>query len=339
MKKVELNRNEQLYGPSPSCLETIRNFNPDHVNRYADGYSASILRTRLSSEFNFSENQIILGNGAEDILRVVFNQLKDNETILISNPSYTYYQKYLDSRGITVNTFSFEITEKEYVFNTANILNSYNQYKPKVLLITSPNNPTGSNISSDQLKEVLEKISTDCILVLDEAYFGFDSEYNQDAVMSLLNKYPNLMIIRSFSKLYGLAGLRIGFGLCGSVAYDFLNWQHQYLGFSRLLEEVAIVALDSKEYYDDISSKIVSDRKFFIAEVSKSKHFKPYESKSNFVLVGFDAKYQTSIEKILKEDQSPIAKLAGEGLMRVTIGTTDQVKQFADRLKSINYEY
>ena len=339
MKREELNRNEQLYGPSPSCLEVIWKFNPEHISRYVDGYATSILRSRLGKDFSFPENQIILGNGAEDILRTVFNQLKENETVLIPNPTYTYYQKYLENRKIIVNTFGFDVTENEYVFSVTNILDSYNQYQPKVLLIASPNNPTGSTISPKQLLGILEKISTDCILVLDEAYFGFDLEYRQDAVITLLNKYPNLMIVRSFSKLYGLAGLRIGFGICGSKAYEFLNWQHQYLGFNRLLEEVAVVALDSREYYADISNKIIKDRELFIAEVSKSKHFKPFVSKANFVLVGFNAKYQTLVEKMLNEDQTPIAKLVGEGLMRVTVGTSEKVKQFADTLKHTNYEY
>jgi len=335
MKKTELNRNEQLYGPSPKCSEVIEAFNPEHLNRYIDGYYVSELRTKLGLEFDFPADQIILDCGAEGILTTIFNCIRKGDSLLTATPTFTFYQKYLSIRDIPLHAFDFKIHNSEYQYNVDNILHSYDQHKSNIVLISSPNNPTGNSISPDQLETILKHMSSNALLILDEAYYGFDSEYDQKGFLSLLSQYPNVMIIRSFSKLYGLAGLRIGFALCGTTVLKRLNWQHQYLGFSRILEEVAIAALDSKVYYKEVSDKIIRDRELFITEISKSKDFTPYASKANFVLVGFDKNNQSAVSAILSAEDSPIAKIVDDDLMRVTIGMTEQVRAFSDKLKNI----
>ncbi|MCF7865326.1 MAG: aminotransferase class I/II-fold pyridoxal phosphate-dependent enzyme [Candidatus Pacebacteria bacterium] len=334
-----MNRNEQLYGPSLECLEVLQNFELEHVNQYADGYFNSLLRKRLSDKFNFPENQIILGNGGEDLLKILFEKLSEDDSVLIPNPSYTFYKKYLDTRGNSVHSFDFQIVNGEYSYATDLILSEYKKYSPKLILLASPNNPTGNTLTVAELEEILKNIESKTIVVLDEAYWGFDNEYNQVGFVSLVSKYPNLMLLRSFSKLYGLAGLRIGFGICGILVLEYLNWQHQYLGFSRILEEVAVAALNSEDYYKNIAETISKDRDMLISELSGSKYFTPYRSKSNFVLVSFDAKYQKQVEETLSDEDAVIAKIIDSGMMRVTIGTTEHVQKFINLLKTANYEY
>src|SRR5581483_5272680 len=163
---------------------------------------------------------------------------------------------------------------KDFNFDIDNCLSKIEESKPKVVLITSPNNPTGNSINLADFRKILDKTDKTTLVILDEAYFGFDENYNQQDFIALLEKYDNLMILRSFSKLYALAGLRIGFALCGKKVKDILRYQNFYLGGSRLLEEIAIAALESDDYYKGLSSEVISDRQKFISEIGKLKNFK-----------------------------------------------------------------
>lgn len=335
--KLVLNRNEVIQGPSPKCLDVLKNFPPEKVAFYFNGYFGSVLIPKLSKIFTFPEQQIIIGYGLEDIFRVIFDSLKpETDVVLTHELHYTYYDKYLNFKNVKLENFSLAENQNEFTFNIDDCLEKIQKVKPKVVLITSPNNPTGNSINLAGFEKILNTADKTTLVVLDEAYFGFDESYNQQDFLALLEKYENLMILRSFSKLYALAGLRIGFALCGRKVKEILRYQNYYLGGSRILEEVAISALESEDYYKNLSGEIIKDRENFINEVNKLKNFKAFNSRANFVLVKVGESVKKLLEQGLENMDFSISKFVFENYMRVSIGSKHHTEKFLEVLTKID---
>lgn len=337
MNKQLLNRNEVTQGPSPKVFDILKNFPSEHLSSYFEDYFGSALIPKLSKIFQLSEEQIIIGYGLENIFRTIFDSLKSEKDIVLTQElHYTYYDKYLNFRNIGLENFRLIENQNEFVFDIDDCLGKISELKPKIVLITSPNNPTGNSINLADFEKILAKAHKTTLVVLDEAYFGFDDTYNQQDLITLLEKYENLMILRSFSKLYALAGLRIGFALCGKKVKELLRYQNSYLGGSRLLEEVAVAALESENYYKKLSTELIEDRENFISEARKLKNFQPFNSKANFVLVkvvGENAKQL--LEHELGKENVLISKFVSENFMRVSIGSKQNTETFLKVLTKI----
>lgn len=328
------NRNEVLQGPSPKCVQVLRSFSPRNLSRYFEGYFGSLLIPALSKKFLIPEQHIMLGYGLEDVLRIVFNRLKSGtDTLLTHDPHFTYYDKYLRFRGVTVESFGMIEAQHAFVYDISDCLKKIDAVRPTVVLITSPNNPTGNSISVEDLSRVLRRAKRSTLVVLDEAYFGFDERYGQQAFIGLLKKHPNFMILRSFSKQYALAGLRMGYALCGKDVKKLLQFQNYYLGGSRLLEEVAVAAMSDVQYYKKLSHEIISDRKRFIASVNTLKNFRAFDSNANFVYVKANTIVLAKLKKGLEHEEALISKFVTEACMRVTIGSKRYTDAFLKLLR------
>lgn len=338
MKQLIVNRNEVMQGPSPKVLEVLKKFKAEHINLYLEDYYHSILIPKISEIFGIPENQIIISYGEEDFFRTIFDELNpEKDSVLTHSFHYSYYKKYLDFKGIVLNTFEMKEENGNFVFDIEDCIRQHRKTKSKILLLTSPNNPTGNSISVEELEKLLKNTSAATLVVVDEAYWGFDKQYNQRAFLSLLGKYPNLVILRSFSKLYALAGLRIGFTLCGANVKNLLKYQNRYLGLSRILEEVAIAALDSKDYYRKLSTEIIGDRESFISELRNFKNFQPFSSKANFVLVSIaNNGIAERLRNALQNEKVVLCKFVNGNLLRVSIGEKKLTGKFLKLLKEID---
>lgn len=341
-KQLLLNRNEILLGPSPKCLNVLKKFKPEHAYRYLDGYYASNLIPHLSKRFNLPQDQIITGYGSEAILQKVFDSIGKDGSVLTNDLHFGYYDAYLKQTRVKLDTFTLDNTGSSFSFNIENCIAQYKKTKPAVVLITSPNNPTGNSLSVTQLKQILTAVSLKTLVVIDEAYYGFDTNYKESQYLALLKLYPNLMYIRSFSKLYALAGLRIGFGLCGKSVVQSLQWQPPYLGPSRVLEEVAIAALADRKYYTRLAEKYMADRGHFIKAVNSLKHFKAYNSQATFVTIEADSVIIPALQKLLASTSVQISKFITPTLMRVSLDPTQYTQRFLRLLnkadKATKYE-
>ncbi|OGY85377.1 MAG: hypothetical protein A2233_04940 [Candidatus Kerfeldbacteria bacterium RIFOXYA2_FULL_38_24] len=335
MKKIILNKNENHYGPSPQCIKILHNFDPRHMFFY-NSQKQSDLFTALFRYYSIAEDKIILGYGLEDILRTLFDRLlPKKDCVVTSDFHFSYYTDYLQKIHIT--TYTFRCVEKKHIFSfdVEDCITQCKKNNPKLLLITSPNNPTGHVITVKELIQILNAINKNTIVVLDEAYYGFDQHYDEQAFLSLLNTYANVMILRTFSKYYALAGLRIGFALCGTNVIQNIGYQQRYLGFSRILEEVAVAALHSPEYYQKNAKKIIKTREEFIQQINMLNHFTAFESKANFVCIKIHTPAMKKIKKEQKQ-QVQIGKLIMKQYMRVTMTTPEMVHDFYIFLKNID---
>lgn len=327
-----------MQGPSPKALEALRTFKPEHANFYLEDYYHSILIPKISEIFGVSEEQIIISYGEEDFFRTIFDELDPKkDSVLTHSFHYTYYKKYLDFKNIALNTFEMKEENESFVFDIENCIQQYQKTNPKILLLTSPNNPTGNSLSAEELEKLLKNISAETLVVVDEAYCGFDEHYEQKAFISLLEKYPNVVFLRSFSKLYALAGLRIGFALCGANVKNLLKYQSRYLGLSRILEEVAVAALESEEYYKKLSAEIIADRDKFISETRNFKNFQPFNSHANFVLVKIaNRDIAERLKNALQNEEVVVSKFVDESFLRVSVGEKELTEKFLKLLRGLD---
>ncbi len=343
MGTIYLDRNENNYGPSPKCLNVVRNATPDlffmYSTDYKNGYKSS-LSNRLANEFNVTEDRVLLGYGAEDLLKQVIQTYlnRKRKKLLVPDHSWWYYKEIANE--VKGQHVEYPIVEGKdsYEYDIDKMLEIYNSENPEVVFIASPNNPTGNSISEDELTYVLDRMG-DSIVVLDEAYWFSSS--NKIAT-ELVNKYSNLIIIRTFSKLYSLAGIRIGYALIGKKLKRLKKLSNRYLGYNRISEKIALAAMDSTEYYDDIAKKMSDDRMLYFNELNKIEGLKAYKSDANFVLV----KIPRESIPALKEYLNPlglVVKFMSEEIvnshLRISLGTQEQNKKVIDALKDFYAQY
>jgi histidinol-phosphate aminotransferase len=336
---IYLDRNENQYGPAPACFEALKADNFKNLSEYSRDFSRGVksaLSERLANDFGVPEKNILLGYGGEDILKqAVHCYIGKGEKIMIPSYSWWYYKKIADEKeGIKIE---YPIVEGEdsFYYDIEGMLKIYEKEKPKLVLISSPNNPTGNRLEIDQLKMILRKIK-DAVVIIDEAYALF---YNKDNahLKDIISEFPNVLIIRTFSKYYGLAGIRIGFVLMGDNHADFSLFSARYLGYNRLSEQIAIAALDSSDYYDEMSDKMVADTKTFIKEFNKMEGFKAYKTYANFILVKIPEEIKDDLKKYLTNRNMVVKFMAEDGLfnhLRITIGTQEQNRMLLNMIKS-----
>jgi histidinol-phosphate aminotransferase len=324
-----LDRNENQYGPSPACFKALQMTNGNTLNIYSRDFTKgikSLLSERLAHDFGIEEKQILLGYGSEDILKQsVQCYINKDDKIMIPSYSWWYYKKIAEeAEGVNIQ---YPIVEGDGTFNydIDGMIKVYEEHRPKLVLISSPNNPTGNRLEVEQLDFVLGKMK-DTVVVLDEAYSMFDETYNADPV-ALVKKYPNLIIIRTFSKYYALAGIRTGFAFLGDNHERFSLLSARYLGFNRLSEKIAIAALDSQEYYDTIRKKMAADMGMLFNEMNRLPGFRPYRSYTNFILVKIPVEIVDPLKKYLTERGIIVKFMNEDGLfnhIRITLGTHSQ---------------
>ncbi len=338
-KQILLNRNEMTVGPAPACLKVLKNFKPSHASQYLAGYYTSLLVPKLAQKFKLPENQIALSYGSEDFLRTVFNSLDpQKDSVLTHEYHYVYYEKYAAARGFKLHTFKLTDTGAKFIFDIDDCIKQYKKTKPKIILITSPNNPTGNSVAVRDLEKLLTAISKKTLVIIDGAYAGLAGK-NEDAITTkLVTTYENLIITRTFSKLYALAGLRIAYCLSGSEAQKLLGYQPYYLGFSRILEETALAALGATGYYKKLRERIIKDRTNFITALNNLKHFTAYPSDATFVLIKPDEAIREIFKRTIEKAPFNLVRPISENHFRVSLDPQKYTKEFIKLLTKIDIQ-
>ncbi|MBI3963420.1 MAG: aminotransferase class I/II-fold pyridoxal phosphate-dependent enzyme [Candidatus Kerfeldbacteria bacterium] len=334
MTQLVLNRNEVFQTPAPGVLRAIRRFRVDHVQRYLDNYGRSILVPKLSRRFRVSPDRILLTYGEEDLFRTVVSTLRPGKDALLTHDyHYSYLDQYLRPQRIALRTFRMRETDNAFQFDISDCLRKYRKTRPNVLLLASPSNPTGTSITARDLRVILDHIGQRTLVMVDEVNWGFDPAYDEPGFHSLLRQFPNLLIARSFSKRYAMAGLRIGFALCGSGVRGLLRFQDRYLGVSRILEEAAVAALDAEAYYSRVSRAVMGDRAWFVRSV-RTLGVQAFDSTANFVLLRLPTRCIPFVQRVLRREPVLIAKFVRSGLLRVTVGSPPYTRRLVALLRS-----
>jgi len=335
---VLFDRNENRYGPAPACLEVLHQADPELLFNYTRAFQQgnySDLSVRVGEIHGVEEKRIILGYGCEDILKeAVHYFLKRGRKILIPSASWWYYTAIADEvGGVTVQ---FPLVEKPntYEFDVDALIAMREEHDPGMVLIASPNNPTGNVLSREDLLRVLDAYDQTPVL-LDQAYFGLAPDAGED-YSRLTDQYPNLLILRTFSKLFALAGARIGYGIIGKGLGGFQKFCGRNLGYNRLNEKLALAALDSPDYYQDIADRMAADREAFYELFRSFPGCYIFDSAANFVLV----KFPDHVVPVLKEEldrQGLIIKFFKEpgfiGYSRISLGTDEENARLVEAIR------
>lgn len=328
-KDLYLDRNENLYGPAPACFDVLHSIGVEELSVYPRDFVRGVksrLSERLAKELGIPEPQILLSEGSEDMLKqAVHCYLGPGERILCPAQSWWYYQKVASEVGGETITYALGQRGDSYVYDVDKMLSLYEEKSPRVVLIASPNNPTGNSFRDDDLKKLTEAFR-ESIVVLDEAYWGFADSSNEH-IADLVEKYRNIVVLRTFSKYFALAGARIAYAAVGSSLSRLTRFSSRYLGYNRISEALALAALDSPQYYEDVRRQMCEDRKELTRFFSGMNGWTCYQSDANFVLVKIPPDIKVPLQKFLEARNIHI-KFFSEpefaSRVRITLGTKDQ---------------
>ena len=339
-----LDRNEFNYAPSKEVVEALRNFDINKLcfyTRIYDEGKKSILSIFLSELYNIDEKQVLLGYGGEDILKQAVHYFlteeDGNKTMLIPKFSWWYYKSIADEvNGRTLqyplyedgNTFKYDFETLKEMLKTE---------KPKILLLASPNNPTGNGLTPTELDELLSFVPATTKVLIDEAYASFVST-DTSYIKALIEKYPNIIISRTLSKFYGLPGLRMGFGFMSKELQKFSRYSNKYLGYNRISEDIAIAALKSDAHYRNIAKSMNEDRTRYENEIGTLPGFKVYNSVANFILIKYPIELKSALQKAFSEQSYKIKFMDEPDInkhLRITLGRPEQNRIVIDTIKAI----
>lgn len=343
MAVVYLDRNENLYGPSPECHHALREANLAQLSLYSRNYlrgTKSDLSERLALDEGLPERQILLSYGSEDLLKQIIHCYLDaGDTLLVPDHSWWYYGAVAaEVNGISI---AYPLIDRgdRFAYDPETVTALYDKHKPRVILIASPNNPTGNSIAP----AALEKIATHCaesVIVLDQAYHGFSAEPST-GVAELIAAHPRIVVLRTFSKYYALAGLRIGYGFAGAALERLTTFSQRYLGYNRISEIIALAALDHPSYYRETARRMQEDKLTYYQLLSTMPGLSCYRSDANFVLVRYNRALKRALEGEFQE-RGIVVKfqdLPGlEDCMRITIGTPEQNLRVRDALRAVVHD-
>ncbi|BFI29313.1 hypothetical protein AXG93_1154s1790 [Marchantia polymorpha subsp. ruderalis] len=293
---VKLDANENPYGPPPEVMEALGNM--QFPNIYPDPESRR-LRAALAKDSGLGAEHILVGCGADELIDLIMRcTLEQNDTVLDCPPTFTMYA--FDTAVNGANLVKVP-RNKDFSLDVPAILMAIEKHKPKLIFLTSPNNPDGSLIKEDELLEILKQ---DVLVVLDEAYIEFASEPSR---MTWVKEHENLIVLRTFSKRAGLAGLRVGYGAFPLGIIDYLWRAKQPYNVSVAAEVAACAALDNTAYLEDVKVKLVNERDRLYGLLLDVPFLTPYPSHSNFILCSV-----TDASKSAKQLKADLAK---EGVM------------------------
>lgn len=336
-----LDRNEFNFQPSEKVIKAIKEFDPETLcfyTRIYDEGKKSVVTVRLSEIYNVPEEQILLGYGGEEMLKNAIHYYLmegENKTILIPEFSWWYYNRVAGECGGSFQMYPLYETDDTFTYNVEEVIEYTNRIHPRMLLLASPNNPTGNSLTSEEIGRIMENIPSDTMVFVDEAYASFITT-DTDYIAPLVMKYNNLIIARTLSKFYGLPGLRVGFGFIGAGHDMFLSYCNKYLGYNRFSEAVALAALESDEHYRNVADQMEWDRQLFKKELGNIPGFKIYKSCANFILIKYPTAIKEDLKKAMAEQDYKIKFMSDKGLedcLRITLGRPEQIQVVVDTIK------
>ena len=291
------------------------------LNRYPDP-EAMELKKVLSKNLGLKPENILLGNGSDELIYYLITTF--GGPVLYPVPTFSMYgiiSQALGEKGIAVSL------DREFDIDIKKTMNAIKKEKPKLIFLSSPNNPTGNCFSSDKILKVIDVSKG--LVVVDEAYQPFSSERG---FLPLLRDYKNLVIMRTLSKI-GLAGLRVGFLIADAGIIKEVNKVRLPFNVNSWSQAIAVSALRDKKRLNAAIRTIIQERERLFVEMEKIKGTRPYPSEANFIL--FKVKNADKVYKGLLKRGVLVRNMKGvvDGCLRVTVGTENENKLFLEALK------
>src|ERR1035437_8178733 len=323
-KGILLDANENSFG---SVVEVIG----ETLNRYPDPHQLS-MRKRLGTYLGISFHKLFFGVGSDEIIDLIIRIFCEpgKDSIMILEPTYGMYKVAADINDVRSETI---LLTKNFDIDTEAIINNWNN-RINIIFLCSPNNPTANLLNKNSIKKLLQE--TKSIVVVDEAYIDFAGEEN--SCIDLINEYPNLVLLRTFSKAWGLAGIRLGYCIGDEEIINYLFKIKTPYNISSLTRKAFQEAFSNISKKNELVSSILAEKQFLIKELKEINNIeKLFPSDTNYILIKI--KDASSIQKLLAEagiiirDRSSQPGL--ENCLRITVGTHEQNKQLLDLLHNV----
>lgn len=333
-KVIKLASNENPLGPSPKALEAIKNALPG-INRYPDAHAIE-LKKILASRLSLSTEQFIITNGADELITLISETyLEAGDEIIVPSPSFSEYDFGAHLMGAKVIAVPLD---ENYQFNIGAMLSAVTD-RTKLIYICSPNNPTGTYLPKSELDEMLDTLPEHILVVLDSAYshFATKEEYT-DGLNYVRSGYP-IIVLQTFSKIYGLAGIRLGFGAAPESIIKSILQVKEPFNVNSIAQAAAAAAITDEEHVEQ-SKRVNTEGREQLYKALTEFGIRYTESMSNFVLVEFGQKAKEIYEELLSH--GVIVRYGDTWGMpeyiRISIGTYDENEILIEAIRSILYK-
>jgi len=327
---IKLASNENPLGPSPKALEAI-SAALNSINRYPDS-SGFYLKEKLSHKLGVRSDTLFLGNGSDEIIQLITQAfLLPGEEAVMGDPTFLFYQMMVKAAGgkevmIPLRDLSYDLSS----------MADHITAQTKLIFINNPLNPTGTIVKKKDFEEFLKRIPSNVILVLDEAYGEYATDKSFPNSLNYLGTRKKIFILRTFSKIYGLAGLRIGYGIAHSQLISYLNKIKGPFNTSSLAQAAALAALDDEEHLKRSLANNQEGLAYLCGELKKLG-IEYIPTQANFFLIKIGESARNVYEALLKEGVI-VRTMTGYSLqhyLRVSVGLPSENERFIKALKKV----
>lgn len=325
---IKLASNENPLGPAPAAVSAIRRSLKD-INRYPDG-SCFYLKRAIAKRFKLSPSNIIVGNGSDEIIDIIVKAfLNEDEEAITSKTTFLEYEIITQANGRRIRT----VPLVDFKYNLEAIKKAIGP-RTKLVFIANPNNPTGTYVNNREVTDFLGDIPKDLVLVFDEAYFEFVDKKDFPKTIELINN-KNIIVLRTFSKIYGLAGLRVGFGVARESFIAAMERVRQPFNVNSLAQIAARGALNDRRFVKKTRNLILKEKRFlYQALADLGLDYIP--TVANFILIDLNKDAAAVFKQILRQGVI-VRDMRAYGLknyIRVTIGKREENERFIKALKA-----
>lgn len=327
---VKLASNENPLGPSPLALEAVKK-SMGSINRYPDGDSY-YLKTRLAEKHGVKNENIILGNGSNEVIEIAARAYlsRDDEAIYARHAFIVY--------PIVTQAIGAGAVVSPMKNLTHDLKDIYSRItdRTKIIFIANPNNPTGTIVKRSEVEWFLKTVPDNIIVLMDEAYFEYVDDADYPDSLDYHELREGLITVRTFSKIYGLAGLRVGYGIANSKMISYLNRVREPFNINSLAQNAALSALDDNEHVERSKRLNKEGMEYILGEISQID-VDVTESHTNFILIDLK-RDPSSIYNRMLEDGVITRPVGGYGLkthLRVSVGLPDENERFVRSIKKL----
>jgi len=327
---IKLASNENPLGPSPKAVEAMRN-ELSHVHLYPEG-SCAALRQKMASRLGIGEDMITFSNGADNCILLLGHAFVNRgDEVVMADPTFPVYETVARLMGGR----PFHVKLNQGVHDLDGMLKKVTP-KTKLLFVCNPNNPTGTTVTGDELDAFVAALPDHALLVLDEAYCEFASPDDSPDGLRHIREDRNVIVLRTFSKMYGLAGLRVGYALGRRDLVAALDRVREPFPVSRVAQAGALAALDDEAFKQRVLGNNEKG-KDYLYKAFKTMGLDYFPTQTNFVFVDFRRDSREVFESLLRR-----GVIIRPGYLwgysthgRVTIGTMEENRVFIDALREV----
>jgi histidinol-phosphate aminotransferase len=328
VKVVQLGMNENPLGPSPKAVAAVQQF-LQQIAPYPDD-SGFHLRQTLSADLDISMDEVIISSGASDILAMAYHALLSPDAeVLTGEASFIVYYQLAEITGTPI----VRVPMKDYGFDLEAMAERITP-KTRLIVIANPINPTGTIVRRRELDTFMKKLPDHALVILDEAYIEYVNDPEYPESLSYMRDGKSVLVLRTFSKAYGLAGLRIGYGISSREVIDTLYKVRMAFNTSSVAQVAALAAWDDHEHVEKSVRMNRLELEFLYRELSK-RGVKYVPSFANFLLVDLGRPGREVSSALLKQGVIVRPAWGCPNAMRVSVGTHEQNEKFLAALEKV----